>query len=231
MYNVMEYNPYDYVYMSEDGVNFRYLGSLNYFKCWLSHGFRGANWVSGYCGDLHKVEKLSDCIIYNLYFNCNCIADIVLEYFKGIESFPLTIYKFYDATMREIQPSWYAAEAFEIFLKQREYFLRPASEKYCKRRTSIYSFEFRKDPVPHTGGHHCGHYYRHFSMARQNQIMRSDPTFIKECGKERGSKSDYDPWIMEKIRHRDKNWKSFGKYRHQWEKHLPKHMDKLNKIS
>lgn len=217
MYNTLEYNPYDHVYITKDGVNFRYLGTLDYFKYWLSNGFREAGWGKDYCGDLRKAEKLSDKTIYNLYFNCNCIKEIVSLYFHAIESFPLTIYKFYDATLREIQPSWYAAEAFEIFLKEREYFIRPTS---AKRRPSPYYFKFRQTPVPSTGKHHHGHYYRRFSMTKQNQIMRSDPTFVEEAGKERGSKSDYDPWIQETVRERDKCWKSYTKKRHQWEKHL-----------
>ena len=79
---------------------------------------------------------------------------------------------------------------------------------------------FRRGPVPGTGHHRHGHYYR---SVHYGQIIRmlKHPDF-EQYGRKRHYQNMDQVYFDYPIRHCDKSWKTSTKCRKQWEKHLGK---------
>ena len=89
-------------------------------------------------------------------------------------------------------------------------------------------FKYRCDPVPNVHKRSHGHYYRNFSYAREMRLV-SDPDISKLVRPSRNIKNLPTPWDLEKVRCIEKNWKSQGKYKRQWEHNISnKHMDTIS---
>ena len=90
----------------------------------------------------------------------------------------------------------------------------PPQKPYRWRRHRGCYFEFRREPVPGTGGHGWGRYYRHPRMYFQSYLKTRDILPDPRI-EERLHLCMY--WWDDYPRFNEKNWKSQGKKKHQWE--------------
>ena len=74
-------------------------------------------------------------------------------------------------------------------------------------------YEFRKDPVPHTGRRPHGRYFRQWKNWASIRRKCLDP---EAEGYVRKKAIVPNIWDEEPGKCRERNWKSFGKRRHQW---------------
>ena len=93
-------------------------------------------------------------------------------------------------------------------------YVRPPYQPYYRPHV------FRRGPVPGTGHHKHGHYWR---SVHYGQIIRmlKHPDF-EQYGRKRRYQNMDQVYFDYPIRHYDKSWKSSTKCRKQWEKNLGK---------
>lgn len=128
---------------------------------------------------------------------------------KKVECFTrhIFVYDEYDRiiNLNEIRAGIKAYKAPE----RREYY------RHWYRMRGCY-FEFRREPVPHTGHSRWGRYYRYKRHTYRNSYLSTcdilpDPRINSQL--DLGCK-----WDDEFPRSNEKNWKSQGKKKHQWER-------------
>lgn len=90
---------------------------------------------------------------------------------------------------------------------------------WARRYATKNHFKYRYDPVPNVHKPSGGHYYRAFSHVRDLKLA-SDPDISDFIRPSRNIRNLPNPYDLEKTRCIQKNWKSQGKYKKQWEHNI-----------
>ena len=142
----------------------------------------------------------------------------ILPIFYGEDSQGIPIYR-YDIRKEQRDCIAYHDDLVinlaEIRKGLKEY--RSHDRKYNPRRWTRDYFEYRREPVP--GLRHHRHHHRYWKIPQHS--YRSSWVKALEFGEYPKAKDHltFDPWWDDEYPRRpEKNWKSQGKKRHQWEK-------------
>ena len=99
-------------------------------------------------------------------------------------------------------------------------YIRPKIRgRWTRRYMTKTKFKFRYDPVPNVHKLSGGHYYRAFSHLRDLRSA-ADPEISCLIRPSRNLRNLPNPYDLERVRDYQRNWKSQGKYRKQWEHNL-----------
>lgn len=102
--------------------------------------------------------------------------------------------------------------------------------KYEREKNAMNRYQFRYNSVPgiHKSRYHRGDYYR---LPKIHRLMKQSE--IIDCDENIKISKKPEPlplWYDDRVRHRDKCWKTSCKVKKQWQKNLPKHIDtEINK--
>ena len=119
--------------------------------------------------------------------------------FIDIRPFEPTIRKLYDERQKRLRKRWYW-------------------------HTDI-PYVYRFDPVPTISKCHHYHYCRDWHTWKHDLTEYSIPEYADYM---RTKAKPANKWDIEPCRHFEKSWKHQTKCRHQWEKHLTKHIDSMS---
>lgn len=146
------------------------------------------------------------------------LDDIATWYFPYWWNCRVFRQEYQDGYGRIIIPKIYKHDAWQFYynvLKNR----KDENSYSYKRKNKIYIGSFRRTPVVGIHKLRGGPHIRPRKI-KQIKTMYANPEY-KEFN--RGSKKEYPlGWWDDWYRCTEKNWKSQGKYRHQWEKHAQK---------
>lgn len=196
MYNVYDASDVFYIYdMRKEEKSL--IGNKKDFIKFLASGYKGGYYV---CQDIWIPDEK---YVFNTYFEIfACSQGDVNEF---------TRWQFFDGMDRCINPKIYEKEAYSMYLNNCKNVVKYNKKKWCKKQ--VYKGTFRREPVQ---GIHKPRMWKSFWRHPHYKRLISD-FYIPEW--EEYKKGNFiSSWDYEEIpRCREKNWKSQGKRRHQWQ--------------
>lgn len=194
MYNVYNASEVFYLYDIQKKENF-FIGNEKDFIDFLARGYKGGY----YCYRWIPDEKY----VFNTYFETFACSPNEIDEF--------TKWQFFDGMNRCINPKLYEKEAYKLYLSKYK-----GKDKYNPkkwRKNKVYKGIFRRTPVGGTGK---GHGYYAYGKTRYRHKIAD---FLIPEYKEYKRGDHMSGWdYVEDIKYPEKNWKSQGKRRHQWER-------------
>jgi hypothetical protein len=125
-------------------------------------------------------------------------------------------YMFIDNMDRIIDPRVYVKEIYHINQYLIENFKKPLYRGIFSLINPKHLPKFRKDPIPHTGGHHYKKYHQHSKVYHElkNIANKDFEGYIRP----KEIENSYCGWWDEPYRPTNKSWKTNIKAKHQWDK-------------
>ena len=180
---------------------------------------------SSYESLVNYLSKFND----NPRFGCNVILDnadkgdnelrkVILtdcNNIKRVELVPCSFnYRIVNAAGKNIYSDQLVSDVLShVYVRKKAY------SRWARRYLIKTPFKYRYDPVPNVHKLSGGHYYRVFSHVRDLRLA-ADPEIEGLIRPARNTRNLPNPYDLEKVRDYQKNWKSQGKYRKQWEHNL-----------